>query len=83
MEYLASGRPVIMYNLPGIPGDYDPHYLPIDAPGAAGICAAINAAIDMPADTRNAVGAVARAFVKTHKGPREQTRRMLDLFYTD
>jgi glycosyltransferase involved in cell wall biosynthesis len=37
MEYLASGRPTIMYDLPGIPDDYDGHYLPIGAVGAAGI----------------------------------------------
>ena len=81
MEYLASGRPVIMYKLPGIPGDYDPHYLPIKAPGAAGIRDAINAATDMPADGRNAMGAAARDFVSKHKGPREQARRILDLLY--
>lgn len=81
MEYLASGRPVIMYNLPGIPGDYDPHYLHIEASGAAGICAAINSAIDMPVDSRNAMGAAARDYVGAHKGPREQTRRILDLLY--
>lgn len=83
MEYLASGRPVIMYKLPGIPGDYDPHYLPIDAPGVAGISAAIRSAIDMPANARTAMGAAARDFVRAHKGPREQTRRILDLLYPD
>lgn len=81
MEYLASGRPVIMYNLPGIPADYDAHYLPIDASGAAGICAAISSAIAMPADARKAMGAAAREFVDAHKGPREQTRRILNLLY--
>lgn len=81
MEYLASGRPVIMYSLPGIPEDYDGHYLPISAAGAAGIRAAISLAIDMPVDERNAMGAAAREFVRSRKGPRGQVRRILDLLY--
>lgn len=81
MEYLASGRPVIMYNLPGIPQDYNGHYLPIDASGAAGIGAAISSAIAMPAEIRDAMGVAARDFVRVHKGPREQTRRILDSLY--
>ncbi|WP_336987710.1 glycosyltransferase [Altererythrobacter aquiaggeris] len=81
MEYLTSGRPVIMYNLPGIPEDYHGHYLPIHSSGAAGICAAITSAISMPANARNALGAMASDFVRAHKGPREQVRRILDLLY--
>jgi glycosyltransferase involved in cell wall biosynthesis len=81
MEYMASGRPVIMYGLPGIPEDYEGHYLPISAAGAAGIGAAISSAIDVPADERNAMGAAARDFVRLRKGPREQVRRILDSLY--
>jgi glycosyltransferase involved in cell wall biosynthesis len=81
MEYLASGRPVIMYSLPGIPEDYEGHYLPISAAGAAGIGAAISLAIDVPVDERNAMGAAARDFVRSRKSPREQVRRILDSLY--
>lgn len=81
MEYLSSGRPVIMYKLPGIPSDYDPFYLRIEDSGAAGICAAMNSAINMPAELRYAMGTAAHDYVIAHKGPREQTRRILDLLY--
>jgi glycosyltransferase involved in cell wall biosynthesis len=81
MEYLASGTPVIMYHLPGIPDDYDGHYLPIGAPGADGIAAALTDALAMSPDARAAMGAAAEAFVRASKGPREQVRRMIDLLY--
>lgn len=81
MEYLSSGRPVIMYKLPGIPNDYDPFYLRIEEADAAGIWTAMNAAINMPDGSRYAMGSAARDYVSTRKGPREQTRRILDLLY--
>ena len=83
MEYLASGRPVIMYHLPGIPQDYDGHYLPIGASGADGIAAALTAALIMTPDARAAMGSAAEAFVRANKGPREQVRRIIDLLYRD
>lgn len=81
MEYLASGRPVIMYRLPGIPDEYDGHYLPIRAPGADGIAAALTDALAMSPDARVAMGAAADAFVREHKGPREQVRKIVELLY--
>lgn len=83
MEYLASGRPTIMYHLPGIPNDYDGHYLPISADGAAGIASALTAALAMTPDARAAMGNAAESFVRANKGPREQVRRIIDLLYRD
>lgn len=83
MEYLASGRPTIMYRLPGIPDDYDGHYLPIGKGGAAGIAAALTAALAMTPGAREAMGSAAEAFVRANKGPREQVRRIIDLLYSD
>lgn len=81
MEYMASGTPVIMYHLPGIPADYDRHYLPIAAPGADGIAAALAAALAMPPADRAAMGRAAERFVREHKGPREQVRKIVELLY--
>lgn len=81
MEYLASGTPVIMYHLPGIPADYDGHYLPIAAPGADGIAAALTAALAMPLADQVAMGRAAEHFVREHKGPREQVRKIVELLY--
>lgn len=79
MEYMASGRPVIMYGLPGIPDDYRGHYLPIDQPGSDGIAAALIDALKMTPEARLALGAAAQSFVFTQKGPREQVRRIVEL----
>ena len=83
MEYLASGRPVIMYRLPGIPEGYDGYYLPISTPGANGIAAALSAALDLPATDRVAIGIAAQRFVRECKGPREQVQRIVELIYRD
>lgn len=83
MEYLSSGRPVIMYSLPGIPKEYDGHYLPIKKPGAAGIAAAMTEAMTMTTEERVALGTAAERFVREAKGPSEQARRIVELLYRD
>lgn len=80
MEYLASGKQVIMHGLPGIPPEYL-KYLTIPAtPDAAGITQALRDVSAMAPNARDARGAMARAFILSEKSPDAQVARVLDLW---
>lgn len=76
MEYLASGTPVLMYRLGGIPAEYDQylHYVPGDR--QEDLRDAIAALLDQ--DTVRQSEA-ARAFILTHKNAAAQAARILEL----
>lgn len=78
MEYLASGRPVIMHGLPGIPLEYLEHLTIPATPDAAGLAQALHAVSALSQDQRATRGARARAFILASKSPEAQVARVLD-----
>jgi glycosyltransferase involved in cell wall biosynthesis len=78
MEYMASGKPVVMYKLDGVPAEYDEHLFYADATNAVdGLQAAIESVLD------NYVSAMTKAekaqnFVLENKNGVAQAKKLLD-----
>ncbi len=77
MEYLASGRPVLMHWLPGIPEEYRPFLITPDTPDAAGLASAMQKLAELPVEELRSIGAAGREFVLLHKNPKAQVGRIL------
>ena len=77
MEYMASGKPVVMYRLDGIPQEYDAYlnYVSNDTPQA--LCQSLAYVLEHPEEA-NEKAARARDFVLTNKNRKAQGRRLLD-----
>lgn len=83
MEYLASGRPVIMHWLPGIPEDYRPWLITPATADAAGLAAAMAEVAARPATELRRIGAEGRAFTLERKSPQIQVGRLLTRLFPD
>lgn len=80
MEYLASGRPIVMHFLPGMPDEYR-HYLTVPkSEGAAGLADAMRLLASMPGPELRAIGAKNREFVLREKSPKAQVEKMVAAF---
>lgn len=78
MEYLASGKQVIMHGLPGIPPEYLKHLTIPGTADAAGLAQALRAVASLTEEERAARGARARAFILHDKSPEAQVARVLE-----
>ena len=78
MEYLASGKQVIMHGLPGIPPEYLEHLTIPATPDAAGLAQALCKASTLSPEERAIRGAEARAFILASKSPEAQVARVLE-----
>jgi glycosyltransferase involved in cell wall biosynthesis len=81
MEYLASGRPVLMHWLPGIPEEYRPYLITPETGDADGLALTMQRVAALPDDELRRIGAAGRDFVLQHKNPRAQVARILDGLY--
>lgn len=79
MEYMSSGRPVVMYRLPGIPDEYFQHCIVPDDLSVEKLSSCIKAALEMSEDELTKIGAHARNFVLECKNPVVQANKLLDL----
>lgn len=77
MEYLASGRPVVMHWLPGIPEEYRPYLITPETGDAAGLAAAMHVVAARPTEELRRIGAAGRDFVLREKNPRVQVGKLL------
>lgn len=77
MEYLASGKPVVMHALPGMPEEYLDHLIVPHTPDVDGLAAALQAVANTAPDELSRRGAAARAFILTRKSPEAQVSRVL------
>lgn len=79
MEYMATGRPIIMYKLDGIPEEYDSFYIRPTSVGKDGLRDCLDGALRMPAAQSEVLGAMAKDFVLANKSREVQTRRIIEL----
>ena len=79
MEYMASGRPVIMYKLDGIPEEYDPYYISPNGIGVDALAQCMQHVAGMSNDQLIKIGREAREFVLKEKNPLKQAKKILDL----
>ena len=78
MEYMASGFPVVMCRLPGMPEEYCPYVYLFDSGKEADIAAKLRQLLDLPAEELRKKGSAAKAFVLEKKNNVVQTKRILD-----
>ena len=80
MEYLASGTPVLMYKLPGIPEEYDKYLNYVNGPAAEDIQNSIEKLIEELINGRASNKARdAREYVAQFKNYKAQGKKVLDL----
>lgn len=77
MEYLASGKPVIMHDLPGVPLEYRNHLILPKEPSADGLAEALREVAGASSETLVQRGAEGQAFILNNKNPRAQVGRVL------
>lgn len=79
LEYMASGRPIVMYKLDGMPRDYDAHYFSPVSVGGEGLGTAIRTALELGDEKLNKFGAEAREFVLREKNAVVQVKKLINL----
>lgn len=83
MEYMAAGRPVMMFRLDGIPGEYDQFLTYIPEQSTASIRNTIKSLKELRPSELDALGAKGREFVLKHKNRTVQMRRVLDFIHEE
>lgn len=79
MEYFASGTPVVMFKLHGIPEPYFDYCYLFDESSPENMSMRIIEIFKEPADLRKRKGIQAREFILTNKNAVIQTQRALDM----
>ncbi|HAV90637.1 MAG TPA: hypothetical protein DCW44_05140 [Eubacterium sp.] len=79
LEYLASGHPVLMYHLPGIPEDYDDYILYIDETKDS-LYQGLKKSISMDSKIIKDKGILGKQFVENNKTSDIQTKKILDMY---
>ena len=81
MEYMLSGKPVIMYKLDGIPDEYDDYlcYVPDDS--VSSLRETIVSVCDLSEEKRNHIGENARSFLIQKKNTRVQAKEILRMLF--
>lgn len=79
MEYLASGKPVVMHALPGMPEKYLEHLILPCSPDANGLAEALLLVARQSTEWREARGMAGRRFILSEKTPSAQVTRVLNL----
>ncbi len=77
-EYMASGVPVLMTKLPGIPDEYFDYVYTIDRENTDGVCNKLKEIFSTPKAVLDAKGAAAREFIIKNKNNIVQSERILN-----
>lgn len=81
IEYLASGRPVIAYKLPGIPDEYDEYIYYINGKDPRDMAAKIMEVCEKNEDELSYFGQKAKEFVLINKNNIIQTKKIFDIIH--
>lgn len=76
LEYMATGRPVVMHRLPGIPDEYLPHIICPHTPDARGLAGSLREVLRMGHDAAQAAGVAAQTFVLENKTSELQCKKL-------
>lgn len=79
MEYMLSGRPVLMYKLDGIPDEYDQYLYYINGNQPKDIASKIMEVCEKPQSELNNFGEKARQFVLKNKNCIVQAKKIIDM----
>lgn len=79
MEYLGSGTPTLLYQLPGIPSDYYDYCFSLTDSKIETLSKKIDTILDMDEQSLRVLGDNARNFILKYKNPKEQTKKIINL----
>lgn len=79
MEYMASGTPVLMFKLAGIPDEYDEYIYYFNGNSIEDITESIEKVLNKPVKELYEFGKRAEKFVKTEKSETVQAKKIVDL----
>ncbi len=79
MEYLASGRPIVMHRLPGMPAEYLDHIIAPARSDPQGLRSAMQLVAAMDDAELATRGMAGRQFVLAEKNPEAQCRRVVEM----
>ncbi len=79
MEYMHSGRPVLMFRLDGIPSEYNDYLIYFDQWPGKTMCEVIVEVCERPSEQLSEIGKKAREFVCKYKNARVQGKKILDM----
>lgn len=82
LEYMASGRPVLMTRLPAMPEEYLRHVWIVEDETSAGFAEKIRAILSMDGTVLDNMGLAAQRFVLQEKNSKKQAARILELLQT-
>lgn len=77
IEYLSSGTPTLMYDLPGVPPEYGKHYISINR--FINFQEALESSLSMNIEQRSALGEEAACFIRTEKTEMVQVQKILEV----
>ncbi len=80
LEYMSSGKPVIMYKLDGVPEEYDQFYIAPNALGVDSLCECMTDVLKMSDEKLFKIGDSAKKFVFANKNPEVQAKKIINLF---
>ena len=78
MEYMASGVPVLMYRLPGIPEEYFNYCYKVEDVGETALTKAIEDVLNKSSEELANMGKSAREFILEHKNPIAQMGKVVE-----
>ena len=79
MEYMASGRPVLMHHLVGMPDEYLPHFTRPQSADVSGLATAMEELAKRNSDELRLMGARAKEFVLEQKNAVVQCQKIVKL----
>ena len=80
-EYMASGTPVLMTHLPGLPDEYEPYLYFPETEDSDGFANAINDILTKDDNELEAFGLRAARFIKTEKNSELVMKRVMEFVY--
>ena len=79
IEYLLSGRPVMMFRLDGVPEEYYEHIITIPSSGRKEMAEAMKKTADLPREELSERGRRGREFVLREKNEKRQGQKLAEL----
>ncbi len=79
MEYMLSGKPVLMYKLDGVPDEYDQYLYYFDSSSPKDMASRIIEVCEKPKLELKSIGREAKKFVLENKNSEVQAKKILDM----
>lgn len=77
LEYMATGTPVLTFDIAGIPREYIPYLYVIPEESEQALAGEIKRFLDIPSQERKKLGTQAAAFITNEKNTVEQCKKMM------